>query len=86
MSNGKKLTLDEAQTKYKNAFKAYRNAARAYALAMRDRHEGDENDPELVAKHKSTKALLGVAKAKVSQASDVVIKLQREEQTNEEKT
>ena len=80
------LTLEEAQLKYTNAFKAYRNAARAYTLAMRDRHEGDENDPQLVAKHKSTKAHLDIAKAKVSQISDVVVKLQREEQKDEKPT
>ena len=84
-SKQKKLTLDEAQLNYTNAFKAYRNAARAYALAMRDRHEGDKDDPELVAKYQSTKALLGVTRAKVSQAGNVFVSLQEEEYENEKK-
>ena len=79
------MTLEEAITKYTNAFKVYRNAARAYALALRDRRDGDENDPELVAKHKSTKAHLDIMKTKVSDASNLVLKL-REEQNNEKKT
>ena len=72
--------LEEAQQRYTRAYKQYRNAARAYAQALRDRHDGDRDDQQLRAAHISSKAMLDQAKERVSKASNAFLKAQSEEQ------